>query len=100
MERHGITRAGLKVAPHGLRHQDAADACRLMTGQPPPVAGGGAVAPSLDAMARQAIAEHLGHGRPAIVNARLGQPHRGVKAFSPAAHPNPDTRNPEPKGDE
>nr|MCU0964225.1 integrase [Burkholderiaceae bacterium] len=26
MERHGITRAGLKVVPHGLRHQDAADA--------------------------------------------------------------------------
>lgn len=35
MERHGITRAGLKVVPHGLRHQDAADAYRSMTGQPP-----------------------------------------------------------------
>ena len=43
MERHGITRAGLKVVPHGLRHQDAADAYRSMTGEPPPVAGGGAV---------------------------------------------------------
>jgi hypothetical protein len=42
MERHVITRAGLKVVPHGLRHQDAADAYRAMTGQPPPVAGGGA----------------------------------------------------------
>jgi hypothetical protein len=31
------------VVPHGLRHQDAADAFRAMTGQPPPVAGGGAV---------------------------------------------------------
>jgi hypothetical protein len=29
--------------PHGLRHQDAADAYRALTGQPPPVAGGGAV---------------------------------------------------------
>jgi hypothetical protein len=41
MERHGITRAGLKVVPHGLRHQDAAYAYRAMTGQRPPVAGGG-----------------------------------------------------------
>jgi hypothetical protein len=43
MERHGITRAGMKVVPHSLRHQDAADAYRAMTGQPPPVAGGGTV---------------------------------------------------------
>lgn len=41
IERHGITRAGLKVVPHGLRHQNAADAYRSMTGQPPPVASGG-----------------------------------------------------------
>jgi hypothetical protein len=100
MERHRITRAGLKVVPHGLRHQDAADAYRAMTGQPPPVAGGGAVDPALDVQARQAIAEQLGHGRPAIVNAYLGRPHPGAKASSPAAHPNPDTRNPEPHGDE
>jgi hypothetical protein len=26
MARHGITRAGMKVVPHDLRHQDAADA--------------------------------------------------------------------------
>jgi hypothetical protein len=99
MERHGITRAGLKVVPHGLRHQDAADAHHAMTGQPPPVAGGGAVGPALDAHARQAIAEHLDHGRPGIANAYLGRPHPGAKASSPAAHPNPDTRNPEPQGD-
>ena len=100
MERHGITRAGLKVVPHGLRHQDAADAYRAMTGQPPPVAGGGTVDAALDARARQAIAEHLGHGRPAIVNAYLGRPRLDAKASSPAAYPNPDTRNPEPQGDE
>lgn len=43
MERHGITRASLKVVPYGLRHHDAADAYHAMTGQLPPVAGGGAV---------------------------------------------------------
>ena len=99
MEHHGITRAGLKVVPHGLRHQDAVDAYRSMTGQPPAVAGGGAVDAALDAQARQAIAKHLGHGRRAIVNAYLGRPHPGAKASSPAAHPSPDTRNPEPQGD-
>jgi hypothetical protein len=100
MERHGITRACLKVVPPGLRHQDEADAYRSMTGLPPPVAGGGAVAPALDAQARQAIAELPGHGRPAIVNAYLGRPHPGAKASSTAAHPKPDTRNPEAHGNE
>lgn len=85
------------MVPHGLRHQDAADAYRTMTGQPPPVAGGGAVDPALHAQARQTIAKRLGHGRPAIVNAYLGRPHPGANAASPAAHPNPDTRNPEPQ---
>lgn len=94
MERHGITRAGLKVVQHGLRHQDAADAYRAMTDQLPPVAGGGAVDAALDAQARHAIAEHLDHGRPVIVNAYLGRPHPSAPASSPAAHPNPDTRNP------
>lgn len=40
MERHGITRAGLKAVPYCLLHQGATDAYRLMTGQPPQVAGG------------------------------------------------------------
>lgn len=40
MKRHGITRAGLKVVPHALRHQDAADAYCTMTCQPPAVADG------------------------------------------------------------
>ena len=40
MERHGITRAGLKVVPHGLRHQDAADAYRALAGHPRTVVGG------------------------------------------------------------
>ena len=46
------------------------------------------------------MAERMGHGRRAIVNAYLGRPYPGAKASSPAAHPNPDTRNPEPQGDE
>jgi hypothetical protein len=73
---------------------------RAMTGQPPPVACGGAVDPTIEAHARQAVAEHLCHGRPAIVNAYLGRPHRCTKASSPASQPNPDTSNPEGQGDE
>ena len=94
MERHGITRAGLKVVPHGLRHQDAADAYRSMTGKAPPVASGGAVDAALDAqVARQAIAEHLGHGHEAIVNAYLGRPTPAPRRLHPQPT-NPDTRNP------
>lgn len=73
MERHGITRAGLGVTPHGLRHQGAADGYEAITGQRPPVAGGAPVDPGLDHQARQQIAEHLGHGRKQITNAYFGK---------------------------
>lgn len=72
MERFGITRAGLGVVPHGLRHQGAADDYEGVTGMPPPVAGGSAVDPALDLQARREIAARLGHGRIAITNAYLG----------------------------
>ena len=72
MERFGLTRAGLGVVPHGLRHQGAAEDYESMTGERPPVAGGAVVDRELDAQARQCIAERLGHGRPQIVSAYLG----------------------------
>lgn len=73
MERHGVTRAGLGVTPHGLRHQGAADDYKEITGELPPVAGGAHVDPALDRQARQRIAEHLGHGRVQITNAYFGR---------------------------
>ena len=85
MERFGITRAGLGVVPHGLRHQGAADDYQAMTGEAPPVAGGQPVDQETDAEARQRIAKRLGHNRTAIVNAYLGQP-----GNTPHAQP-PDT---------
>jgi len=72
MERHGITRDALGVTPHGLRHQGAMDDYMVMTGQLPPVAGGQAVAPEIDHLARQTIASSLGHGRTQITDAYLG----------------------------
>ena len=73
MERFGVTRAGLGVVPHGLRHQGAADDYEGMTGMPPPVAGGSNVDPTLDLQARREIAARLGHGRVQITDAYCGK---------------------------
>ena len=81
MERFGLTRAGLGVVPHGLRHQGAADDYEAMTTVPPPIAGGSAVDPALDRRARQEIAERLGHGRIQITNVYLGRPNDASPAF-------------------
>ena len=72
MERFGLTRAGLGVTPHGLRHQGAADDFEELTQAPPPIAGGPAVDPELDLKARREVAARLGHGRVQITNVYLG----------------------------
>ena len=74
MERFGITRSGLGVVPHGLRHQGAADDYLSMTLVLPPIAGGAGVDPVLDLQARKEIAARLGHGRVQITNAYCGKP--------------------------
>ena len=84
MERHGITRAGLGVVPHGLRHQGAADDYEVMTNTPPPVAGGSVVDPAVDLAARKEISARLGHGRPAITSVYLGR-----RRVSPTVPPLP-----------
>jgi hypothetical protein len=96
MERFGVTRAGLGVVPHGLRHQGAADDYRAMTGELPPVAGGGPVDRELDVQARQCIAERLGHGRRQIVNAYLGS----RSATRPKAQADQDTQRQDEQGDQ
>ncbi|MBQ1767159.1 MAG: integrase domain-containing protein [Aquincola sp.] len=73
MERFGITKRDLRVVPHGLRHQFAASRYTERTGALPPVAGGPGVAPDADSAARQHVSALLGHGRPQITNAYLGQ---------------------------
>ncbi|MDZ7855744.1 integrase domain-containing protein [Sphaerotilus sp.] len=74
MERFGITRAGLGVVPHGLRHQGAAEDFEQMTGSPPPIAGGPCVDLELDRRARFEISQRLGHGRLQIVGTYVGRP--------------------------
>lgn len=73
MERFGITKRDLRVVPHGLRHQFAASRYTELTGSLPPVAGGQGVAADADSAARQHVSALLGHGRPQITNAYLGQ---------------------------
>jgi integrase len=72
MERFGVTRAGLGVVPHGLRHQGAADDYQEITHSLPPIAGGMAVDAELDMQARAEIAGRRGHGRIGITSAYLG----------------------------
>lgn len=90
MERFGITRAGLGVVPHGLRHQGAADDYKGVTGTAPPIAGGSAVDPALDLQARREIAARLGHGRISITNAYLGS-----RRVIPTESSPPMTRGPD-----
>jgi integrase len=68
----GMTKADLKVTPHGFRHQYAADEYERVTSMRPPVEGGAAPDKAIDAAARQDVSMKLGHGRPDISNAYLG----------------------------
>jgi integrase len=72
MERIGITKRGLGVTPHGLRHQYAADEYKVATGEAPPVEGGSRVPRVVAVPARADVSEKLGHSRFQITNAYLG----------------------------
>ena len=73
MEEFGITKADLKIVPHGLRHQYAADEYQAATGHAPPVEGGAVIDRELDHLARRGVSNKLGHNREQIVKAYLGQ---------------------------
>ena len=78
-----MTKADLKVTPHGLRHQYAADEYERATGVRPPVEGGAAPDKAIDAAARQGVSMKLGHGRPDISNAYLGSREDATPEGSP-----------------
>ncbi|MBY0240261.1 MAG: integrase domain-containing protein [Burkholderiaceae bacterium] len=69
----GISRAGLGVTAHGLRHEFAVDLYFEITHVRAPVRGGD---PTVDPVVRldayRQVAEQLGHHRPAISRAYLG----------------------------
>lgn len=72
--RIGLTRAGLKVTPHSLRHEVLLDIYECLTGVPAPVRGGtlGQSDPPADQAARTHVALVAGHNRPSVSSAYLG----------------------------
>jgi integrase len=69
----GIARA-TGVVPHGLRHEEANAIYKSIVGLDAPVYGSDvtSIDPERDHLARQIVAEHLGHSRPEITRAYLG----------------------------
>lgn len=68
----GLTKEGLGITPHGLRHQFANELYKSITGTDSPVNGG--VVLSLDEArsARKSVSMQLGHSKPAKANAYCG----------------------------
>ncbi len=74
MKIFGITKAGLGVTAHGLRHEDFNDVYFKITGQPSPVRGGMKenVDPDLDRKARVIITNPAGHSRLGVTASYFG----------------------------
>lgn len=89
LERFGVTRAGLGITSHGLRHQHLNDLYEKITGVASPVRSGSVTA-DIDQLthdiARARVSQDAGHTRLAISNAYIGA--------RPAIH-----RTPEQKAD-
>ena len=69
----GIART-IGIVAHGLRHEEANAIYKSIVGVDAPVYGGDStsVDPATERLARQIVAEHLGHSRPQIASAYLG----------------------------
>ena len=72
LQKCGITKRGLGVTAHGLRHQYANDQYELDLGQASPVRGGEGGSTPETLAARQKISLDLGHTRVSITSAYLG----------------------------
>jgi integrase len=72
LEKCGVTKAGLGVTAHGLRHGFAHRRYQDHTGSPVPIFGGGASDKLADHHGRLAASRELGHARRSISNAYLG----------------------------
>jgi integrase len=68
----GITKAGLGVTAHGLRHGFAHRRYQDHTGSPAPIRGGAPSSHDADDCGRLATSRELGHGRTSICSAYLG----------------------------
>lgn len=75
IRKFGITKAALGITLHGLRHEQANLKYQKIAGQSSPVRGGNKPEQQLDLMAREVIAQELGHHRIRITDAYLGRWH-------------------------
>ena len=72
MRTHGLTKNGLGVTSHGLRHEKLQGLYELITGFPSPVRGGAKPDAPLMSKAKQRLTEHAGHSMPSKSNAYIG----------------------------
>jgi integrase len=72
LEKFGFTKAERGVTGHGLRHGNLQALYEGVTGEPPPVRGGGSVPAELDRAARLAVSARAGHSRLRAAGAYLG----------------------------
>jgi integrase len=70
----GMTKKGLAVTPHSLRHTFANDTYERLAGAPSPVHGGKGVDIQVHRDAQQEVAERCGHGRRNATSAYTGSP--------------------------
>jgi hypothetical protein len=72
LKRHGVTKAGLGITSHGLRHQYLQQMYELLTGVPAPVKGTGKKADiKLHREALKQVVEAAGHSRRDKANAYI-----------------------------
>ena len=72
LAKFGLTFRQLGVTAHGLRHETLIDHFQKLTGEQPPVRGGGQLPPELDRTARLAVSQLAGHSRVRASAAYLG----------------------------
>lgn len=72
MAKFGITKNGLGLTSHGLRHQYLNDRFEAIAGAPSPVRGGGVLDKERDELARYRTSEEAGHSRINITSAYFG----------------------------
>lgn len=86
----GITARELGITAHGLRHEALIDEFVACSGQQPPVRGGGALTPEVEAAARKAVARLAGHKRQRVSNAYCGKLAPRTRSVPPAGDPDID----------
>jgi hypothetical protein len=92
MHREKVTRKGLGITSHGLRHEYVHERYEEKLGVVAPVKGGGK--PDMDAddanAKKRMISEELGHSRPQIIGCYSGSPKTAAKKRAAPQMPVPD----------